>query len=336
MVKENRIEWVDLLKGIAILWLIVYHFYAIGWLRSPVPVFFFLSGLFFSEGKSFGAFICKKTKALIVPFLFFFALGVGGAVLKNFLSGEAYSFPQLWRFATLIPADAEKTNPLGVGAIWFLVSLFEIYIIYFAMRRVSTKGWWLLIVAILLFLLSAVTMRFYGNGALFYLFYTSGFVIYFVTANLLREKVLFKKISVWVPFLAICAYTVRFIDLPSLLDTSQIGGGVLLRIRGLVSMMGLIGILVWIVKFLSCIPSVRKRGIYKFLLFDGINSLTILGTHLLVMVTAAIFVKRFMTVGTVYYIVLFMIIVAASNVCILLFNRYVPFLVNHKSGKKGC
>lgn len=147
MGKNDRIYWVDLLKGVAILWLIIYHFYAIGWLRSPVPVFFFLSGLFFSEGKSFGTFVCKKAKALIVPFLFFFALGVGGAVLSNYLTGEAYSFPQLWRFATLIPADAEKTNPLGVEAKWFLASLFEIYIIYYALRKVSTKGEWLLTVA---------------------------------------------------------------------------------------------------------------------------------------------------------------------------------------------
>lgn len=336
MEKNGRIEWIDLLKGVAILWLIVYHFYAIGWLRSPVPVFFFLSGLFFSEGKSFRAFIHKKTKALIVPFLFFFALGVGGSVLKNFFTGEAYSFPQLWRFATLIPADAEKTNPLGVGAIWFLVSLFEIYIIYYAMRRVSKKSWWLISVAILLFLMSAVTMQFYGNGAIFYLFYTSGFVIYFVTANLLREKVLFRKTPAYVLVLAICAYYVRFIDLSAMLDTSQVGGGILIRIRGMMSMMGLIGVMVWIGKYLSCFPSVWKTKLFKFILFEGSNSLTILGTHMLVMVVAAILVKRFMTVGTTYHIVLFMIIVAASNICILLFNRYVPILVNHKSGKKGC
>ena len=57
---------------------------------------------------------------------------------------------------------------------------------------------------------------------------------------------------------------------------------------------------------------------------------------MLVREVAAIFVKRVMTVGLAYYIVLFIMIVAVSNVCILLFNRYVPFLVNHKSVKKGC
>lgn len=222
-----------------------------------------------------------------------------------------------------------KTNPLGVGAIWFLVSLFEIYIVYYAMRRVSTKNWWLLTMAIFLFLLSAVTMQSYGNGAIFYLFYTSGFVIYFVTANLLREIVLFKKAQAYVLAMAICAYSVRFIDLSVMLDTNHVWGSILIRIRGMVSMMGLIGVMVSIGKYLSYIPSVWKTKFFKYILFEGSNSLTILGTHMLVMGVAAIFVKRFMTVGTVYYIVLFMIIVAASNVCIMLFNRYVPFLVNH-------
>lgn len=121
-----RIEWVDLLKGFAILWLIVYHMHVFDWMRSPVPVFFFLSGLFFSEGKSFGVFVIKKAKSLLIPLLFFFVLGVTASALKCLLQGETYSFPSLWLFVTLIPHDAEIANPLGVGAIWFFVSLFEI------------------------------------------------------------------------------------------------------------------------------------------------------------------------------------------------------------------
>ena len=125
MARESRIEWVDLLKGIAILWLVVYHMHVFDWMRSPVPVFFFLSGLFFSEGKSFMAFVGKKAKALLIPLLFFFVLGVMASAFNCLIQGETYYFPPLWLFATLIPSDAVVTNPLGVGAIWFLMSLFE-------------------------------------------------------------------------------------------------------------------------------------------------------------------------------------------------------------------
>ena len=226
MAKDKRIDWIDLLKGIAILWLVVYHFHAVGWLRSPVPVFFFLSGLFFSEGKSYSSFLAKKAKALLVPLLFFFALGVAAAFVKSVLQGEAYSFPSLWLFATMIPADAPVTNPLGVGAIWFLLSLFEVYAIYYLLRKVSTNRWWLWMVSVLLFLLSAVVMQRYAIGSMFYLFYTCGFVIYFVAANMLKEKVLYSKMPSWALALAALAYSVRLIDVERVVNTGQMWGGV--------------------------------------------------------------------------------------------------------------
>ena len=333
MSKVNRIEWVDLLKGIAILWLIVYHMHVFEWMRSPVPVFFFLSGLFFSEDISFGSFVRKKAKALLVPLAFFFVLGVAASALKCLIQGEAYSFPPLWLFATLIPVDAEITNPLGVGAIWFLVSLFEIYIIYYALRRASKSRWWLLSAAVLLFLISCVALRYYAHGSLFYLFYTFGFCIYFIVAHLLRDKVLHGSVPAWLLSIAVMAYCIRFVEVPSGISNIEMGGGILTKLRGLVSMSGLIIMAVWTCKKISHIKYISSLRTSAFLLFEGRNSLTILGVHMLIMGVAANILKRFMTAGVIYDIFLFLIIVAFSNLCVILFNRYVPFLVNHKTVK---
>lgn len=221
---SSRVKWVDLLKGIAILWLIVYHMHVFDWMRSPVPVFFFLSGLFFSEGKSFGSFVRKKAKALLLPLLFFFVLGVVASALKCLLQGESYSFPSLWLFATLIPADAAVTNPIGVGAIWFLVSLFEIYVIYYVLRKVSISKCWLLSTAILLYVVSCIVLLYFAHGSLFYLFYTFGFCIYFIVAHLLRGTALYERTPVWLLLVAIVAYCVRFVDVSNLLDGNEVGG----------------------------------------------------------------------------------------------------------------
>lgn len=333
MAKESRVEWVDLLKGIAILWLVVYHMHVFEWMRSPVPVFFFLSGLFFSEGRSFGSFVSKKAKALLVPLFFFFVLGVIASALKSLMQGESYTFPPLWLFATLIPAEADVTNPLGVGAIWFLMSLFEIYLIYYGLRLVSKNKWWLLFSAVLLLLISCVTLRFYSHGSLFYIFYTLGFCIYFIVAHLLRDTVLYERTPVWLLLVAVVAYCVRFVEVPSWLDGNEVGGAFLIRIRGMVSMAGLIVILMWLCKQLSSIRKLSESKIHQLMLFEGRNSLTILGVHMLIMGVVAILLKRFMAVDNVYYFLLFLAIVAISNVCVVLFNRYIPFLVNHKTVK---
>lgn len=333
MEKNKRIEWVDLLKGISILWLIVYHMHVFDWMRSPVPVFFFLSGLFFSEGKSFGSFVGKKAKALLIPLLFFFVLGVAASALKCYLQGESYSFPPLLLFATLIPVDAEVTNPIGVGAIWFLVSLFEIYIIYYLLRMVSKNHWWLLLAGVLLYFVSCITLQYYAHGALFYLFYTFGFCIYFIVAHLLREKVLYGGIPIWLLVLSVSAYCFKFLDISNLLNVNSIGGGIVLRIKGLISITGLIVVFIWICKKLMTFRLVSESKICKFMVFEGCNSLTILGVHMLVMGVIAILLKKIMPMGWSYYLILFVIIVVLSNICILLFNRYVPFLVNHKTEK---
>jgi len=331
MVKESRFGWVDLVKGIAILWLVVYHFYAVGWLRSPVPVFFFLSGLFYSDGKSFGSFLTKKAKALLIPLLFFFVLGVIAMAVKAIFVGEAISFPPLWRFCTLIPANAEVTNPLGVGAIWFLVSLFEIYVLYYLFRRVSKNKYWLFTTAVLLFLLSSITMQKYGMGSWLYLFYTSGFYIYFVIADMLREKVLYEKITMKVFIIFIAAYFLRLFDFSSVMNDNLMGG-ILLRVRDVMSMLGVIGILAFVGKMLENNNMACKSKLYLFFLFEGRNSITILGVHLLAMGIITILMKQDCIVNNLilYYIMSFFVIVLICNVCIFLFNRYLPFFVNHK------
>lgn len=333
MSKVNRIEWVDLLKGIAILWLIVYHMHVFEWMRSPVPVFFFLSGLFFSEGMSFSSFVGKKAKALLVPLAFFFVLGVAASALKCLIQGESYAFPPLWLFATMIPADADISNPLGVGAIWFLLSLFEIYIIYYALRRVSKNRWWLLSAAVLLFFVSCVALHYYAHGSLFYLFYTFGFCIYFIVAHLLRDKMLHGSIPVWLLSMAVVAYCIRFIEVPDGILNGGMGGVILMRLKGLVSMSGLIIVTTWLCQQLVSIKHVTSMRTYAFLLFEGRNSLTILGVHMLIMGVAAILLKHFISVGYLYHTLLFLIIVVISNLCVVLFNNYVPFLVNHHTDK---
>lgn len=323
----NRVLWVDALKGIAILWLIVYHFYIFNWLRSPVPVFFFLSGLFFSEGKTFGSFVGKKANALLVPFLFFFFLGITVSFLKSLAFGESYSFPQLWRFATIIPGNAKVTNPLGVGAIWFLIVLFELYIVYYLLRKITNKKWLLLFITLVLWLLSALFLYRYAIGSLFYIFYAFSFLPFFVVSHLFTKCIMYKHLPLWVVVLSMGCYLLTYI--PVSVEASS-GGDVILRIKDLLSSMGLVLMLVFYVKYFFSYNSVLELKLSRLLLFEGRNSITILGVHLIVMSVASNLLKDYLSNKSLYYLVLFVIVFIVSNICILLFNKYIPFFVNGK------
>ena len=80
---KKRIEYIDLVKGICILMVVWIHctrekgtpldnlFFCI-----RMPLYFFLSGMFFKSGISFIDFIIKKINKLIIPFIFFFCFSL--------------------------------------------------------------------------------------------------------------------------------------------------------------------------------------------------------------------------------------------------------------------
>lgn len=93
-----------------------------------VPLFFFLSGLFFKEDETWKAFLTKKIKRLYVPFVVFNLLFQAIDILLRITCG-----------ISIIPVDEIKhaikiilqlaVTPLG-GATWFLIALFRAAVLY--------------------------------------------------------------------------------------------------------------------------------------------------------------------------------------------------------------
>ena len=84
---KKRIEWVDMLKGVAIICVVIGHGYYSGNIALlfkaeiysfHIPLFFFLSGVVFSIDKyeSFKGFIIKKIKIILVPMVLFSFVGI--------------------------------------------------------------------------------------------------------------------------------------------------------------------------------------------------------------------------------------------------------------------
>ncbi len=139
--KKQRLAYIDLMKGLCIMLIVMHHtdeafFDSIApnldnALQSfRVPMYYFLSGLFFKTYSGFAEFLKRKVNNLVVPLIFFHVVGfiVAGATFMLLHPGQGFN----WQ-AVLYPAT-HRFWPYTM-ALWFLISLFEVNIIYYAMSR---------------------------------------------------------------------------------------------------------------------------------------------------------------------------------------------------------
>lgn len=140
--EQPRYGFIDSAKGIGILLVVFAHVIAshnVGVRVEEVitsfhmPLFFVLSGMFFSRKGTFKQFIINKINRLIVPFAFFFAFycilalgyyGYRGSLLEN-LPNILLGFYSEWIF-------------IG-GAIWFLISLWFVYVLFYVTTLVNNE-----------------------------------------------------------------------------------------------------------------------------------------------------------------------------------------------------
>ena len=120
--EKKRIEFIDLAKGICIIWVIIAH----TGVDIPIPIlsyarmplYFILSGLFFKDYGSLKNLTLKKTNKILIPFTFFYLLGyVIFYILK-------YFFPNLLITASTGVLDVFTNRQYFNGPIWFLLALF--------------------------------------------------------------------------------------------------------------------------------------------------------------------------------------------------------------------
>lgn len=137
---SKRIEWIDLAKGICIFLVVFQHVSVALDIDYPLktqftsfrmPLYFILSGLFFKQYEGFIGFLKRKTNKLLIPFLFFL------------LTTSVIPFAILNHESSLKLFFTDMNGPVYNFAIWFLLCLFEInllfYLIQWAAGRLASK-----------------------------------------------------------------------------------------------------------------------------------------------------------------------------------------------------
>lgn len=154
-VKTGRIEWIDILKGFAIVLVMFGHAIFPNLLKIEIysfhiPLFFFLSGYVFSikKYKNFKEFFISKLKSLIIP--------LGSFSIIIFLFHLIFNY--------LIVKDMELRNilfePIGLllqirgtflgGSIWFLTCLFSCEIMFYFILKITKDNEKTIIIFLLL------------------------------------------------------------------------------------------------------------------------------------------------------------------------------------------
>lgn len=126
--EKKRIEYIDLMKGICILTVVALHFKifpeesSLNYIQGAIsiPLYFFVSGIFYKTYKGFIDLCIRKINKLIIPLIFFSTLFLIVGFLGQWLS-HGLLFPKTSFFKFLF----------NNFALWFLKALFIANLLYY-------------------------------------------------------------------------------------------------------------------------------------------------------------------------------------------------------------
>lgn len=157
MQKQERIEWIDIAKGIGILLVIMGHTFQLGMVTPlyafHMPLFFFLSGLLINREKmgDFGKFTWKKMYQLLKPWL----------IVMCICFGVCLCIPE-WYMNLTIPnllgdLYTANTNTIQNSSIWYLPCYFWALMIFYLFNKMYNGS----IMSKIIFVVYAFTLLFF-------------------------------------------------------------------------------------------------------------------------------------------------------------------------------
>ncbi len=270
-----------------------------------MPAFFVISGMLTDiekwRARPWTTYILHKAKTLLVPYLFFEVLAI---LYKHFILHSVSLLDGIYQMVTM------RCN---VGADWFLPAMFLACLIFYLYIRYPNKFLWGVVAV-----LSLAALPHFPSGHGWTLLFRGvlGFV-FMLAGNLLKKQLLDVK---W--WKVLCAFlitaTAAAVCFKLSLDNSFFSGTlnspILFLVSGICGLYFVMGIARWLH--------------WTWLGKIGENSLTIMGTHQLVLYTVPGNSSMFWVGG------MLLLIAAVEAALIVVINRICPYLVG-KSRKEN-
>lgn len=135
--EKKRIEWIDVAKGIGMIFVQMGHTYfpdiIINWLYSfHMPLFFFLSGVTYRGGRyNFKEYFFRKIKTILIPYVLFCIISILNAWILQAMSGGINLHIKSTIGSILLNFPQRPY--------WFFVCLFLSEMIYFCLNKIIVR-----------------------------------------------------------------------------------------------------------------------------------------------------------------------------------------------------
>lgn len=346
--EKQRIDYVDIIKGVSILWVVLIHLYypnciAVDdtlqiwrWLSVPyrMPSFFFMSGIFF-RSKPFSEFLVKKIKTLLLPFLGFWFIGFLFFVVKYELVANWFSidYREIGNFANyasslkgLFYLRPSVAPCIVNGPLWFLLVLFFIQVLHFLCCKFIRKKSIIFIIGIFMFI-AGINLKEHQITGLFFVANVFKYYIYYSAGsfwgNILMKRLQINDALQKMP--AVCL--LALIVLPFIHTNSYLINEIVVLVRSVCFIP---------VIFAAC-KSIRHFKIAIPLKYCGIHSLEILVTHSILISLIYSFVFNLIPGSPSHYVFLFLVfpfIIALEYFIIRFCNKYLYLLLGKTTKEK--
>lgn len=146
----DRVKSLDVAKGIGIVLVVVGHIHSQFHIDLQpayrvitlfhVPLFFFISGIFYNEMTPLGSFVRKKFVRLFIPYLFINVVFWGAEAIFERLPFVQFNWHQL----LLAVFGLEPVHNSLAGPSWFILVLFRICVMYKVIQIVTFNKKWII------------------------------------------------------------------------------------------------------------------------------------------------------------------------------------------------
>lgn len=321
--EKKRIEYIDHLRGLALIGVVWFHtahptFLDFSW---RIPLFFFISGIFFRP-YSPKVFFKKKINQLLVPTIFFYllyclfyiALWAG----KNHgLVG--FNYGVFWDIFGLYSGSESFTmNP----PLWFIFALLDIQLVLYGLLKLTSNKWIIIIASLAITIMGVSwfykvpTPFMISRSTLYFFYFTMGYVFGMPLLRIIDEG---SGVKYWLLLgVSILSFLVTIIAIYVFGIVSDGQFGVLDYIAIMSFIILLIFLLQRIYRFKMCSP----------FNFYGKNTFVLLGIHEILLTILLIAVNHFMGGNSVIVGIIQVLLVLCITYPVTLWcNKHIPRII---------